>query len=148
MNELCTKTATQLAGMIRAGDISSREAVDAHLERIEEVNGYVNAVTLTLADAAQAAAEAADNAGEADRARPFHGVPFTIKENIDLLGTPTTDGLPVKAEAMPTRNAPIVERMLHAGPSPWAAPTCPSWARALIPTIPCGDAPAILGTAA
>ena len=61
MNELCTKTATQLAGMIRAGDISSREAVDAHLERIEEVNGYVNAVTLTLTDAAQAAAKAADN---------------------------------------------------------------------------------------
>ena len=118
MNELCTKTATQLAGMIRAGDISSREAVDAHLERIEEVNGYVNAVTLTLTDAAQAAAKTADNAGEADRARPFHGVPFTIKENIDLLGTPTTDGLPVKAEAMPARNAPIVERMLHAGAIP------------------------------
>ena len=118
MNELCTKTAMELAAMIRAGDVASREVVDAHLQRIEEVNGYVNALTLTLADAARTAAIAADSASKADRARPLHGVPFTIKENIDLLGTPTTDGLPAKAEAMPTRNAPIVERMLGAGAIP------------------------------
>ena len=118
MHELCSKTAMQLAGLIRAREVSSQEVVEAHLGRIAEVNGYVNAITLILADAARAAAVAADKADAWERARPLHGVPFTVKENIDLLGTPTTDGLPAKAEAMPTRNAPIVERMLRAGAIP------------------------------
>ena len=68
----------------REGAVSSREVVDAHLERIEAVNGHLNAVVLVLADEARAAADAADAA--TDRSGPLHGVPFTVKENIDVAG--------------------------------------------------------------
>ena len=60
MNELCNRSALELAAMIRAKDVSSREVVDAHLARIEAVNPTVNAITVVLADQARAAADAAD----------------------------------------------------------------------------------------
>ena len=118
MNELCTKSATDLAHMIRAGETSSREVVDAHLERIDEVNGYVNAVTVSLADTARAAADAADETPPEARTGAFHGVPFTIKENIDCVGSPTTNGVPALANALPEADAPIVARMKAAGAIP------------------------------
>lgn len=115
MNELCNGSATELAAMIRAKEVTSREVVDAHLERIAEVNPTLNAITVVLAEQARAAADAADRS---DPIGPLHGVPITVKENIDLLGTPTTGGLSVLAEAMPTLNAPVVDRMLAAGAIP------------------------------
>ena len=115
MNELCNLSALELAAMIRAKQVSSREVVDAHLARIEEINPTINAITVVLADQARSAADAADRT---EPARPLHGVPITVKENIDLMGTPTTSGLTVLAEAMPTSNAPVVERMIAAGAIP------------------------------
>jgi hypothetical protein len=71
--------ATDLAEAIRSKQASSREVVEAHLRRIEEVNPAVNAVTVVLGEQALEAAEAADRAvvGGADLP-PFHGVPFTV----------------------------------------------------------------------
>src|SRR6185312_15256071 len=76
--------ATELAALIRAGEVSSREVVDAHLGRIEAVN----AIRVTLAEQARAEADAADRQ-RADGASlgPLHGVPFTVKENIDVART-------------------------------------------------------------
>ncbi|MYE10802.1 MAG: amidase, partial [Gammaproteobacteria bacterium] len=82
MSELWRRTAGDLAAMIRSGDVSSREVVQAHLDRIEEVNPIVNAVTVPLIDSALEAADAADAAPGDDRGA-LHGVPFSIKENID-----------------------------------------------------------------
>ena len=115
MNNLCEQSATRLAELIRSGEVSSKEVVEAHLERIEEINPEINAVTVMLGETALEQAGRADSAAQEDRQRPFHGVPFTIKENIDLVGTPTTQGLAAQADAMPARNAPIVERRLPAG---------------------------------
>ena len=115
MNELCNRSAIELAAMIRSREVSSREVVDAHLARIEEFNPEFNAITVVLADQATAAADAADRKPVTG---PLHGVPITVKENIDLLGTPTTSGLAVLADAMPAANAPIVDRMLAAGAIP------------------------------
>jgi amidase len=70
-----------LAGAIGRGELSAREAVDSSLGRIEAENPRLNALTRVLVDAAPAGAG------------PLHGVPFTVKENIDLAGTPTTFGL-------------------------------------------------------
>ena len=118
MNELNKKSAGELAALIKEKQVSSTEVVEAHLKRIEEVNPDVNAITLALGETALAAAKKADHASDSERERTFHGVPFTIKENIDLIGTPTTNGIPLMAEAMPPRNAPIVDRMLAAGAIP------------------------------
>ena len=115
MNELVGRSAIELAAMIRARQVSSREAIDAHLARIEAVNPTFNAVTIVLAEQARAAADQADRT---EPITPLHGVPITVKENIDLVGTPTTSGLSIAAEAYPTANAPVVDRMIAAGAIP------------------------------
>ena len=118
MDRLCKKSASELAELVRSKEASSKEVVEAHFNRIKEVNPDINAITLTLEESALKLADEADSAGEEERKRPFHGVPFTIKENIDFMGTPTTNGIPLLAESMPPRNAPIVDRMLGAGAIP------------------------------
>jgi amidase len=111
--------ATELAGAIRHRQVSSREVVQAHLQRVEAVDPGVNAVTVLLADEALAAADAADRLVAAGGdLPPLLGVPFTVKGNIDLVGTPTTQGATALAEAYPTRDAPVVERMRAAGAIP------------------------------
>src|SRR5690606_8557294 len=55
-----------------------------------------------------------------DELGPFHGVPITVKENIDVAGTPTTQAVPALAEAIAPVDAPTVERMRAAGAIPFA----------------------------
>ena len=119
VGEIWRNDATDLAGMIAAGDVSSLEVVNSHLDRIEEVNGWLNAVTRVLADEARVAAKDADKAVAAgDELGPLHGVPCTIKENVDVAGTPTTQGLPVFADLISPTDAPLVERLRSAGAIP------------------------------
>ncbi len=115
-DELWRRSAGELAAMIRDRTVSSREVVEAHLDRIEAVNEAVNAVTVVLADEARAAADEADRA--ATPLGPFHGVPVTVKENIDLLGSPTTRGVEALAGEMPSLDAPVAARMKAAGAIP------------------------------
>lgn len=116
MTELWRRSALELAAAIAEGEVSSREVVDAHLDRIQAVNPELNAITVVLADDARAAADAAD-ARTADRG-PLHGVPFTVKENIDLVGSATTNGIASLASAMPPIDAVTVERLKAAGAIP------------------------------
>src|SRR5262249_58980570 len=108
-----------LAAVIRDREGSSREVVQAHLERVKAVNPLLNALVRLLPDEALAAADAADRA-VADGAAlgPLHGVPFTVKENIDLAGTPTTQAVPALAEAVAPVDAPPGERPRAAGAMP------------------------------
>lgn len=119
--ELWRQSATTLAALIRSREVSSREVVDAHLARIEAVNPTLNAVTVMLRTSAREAADAADarhrKTGKRDLP-PLHGVPITVKENIDCVDTPTTFGLAANANALPEQDAPVVERMRAAGAIP------------------------------
>jgi amidase len=117
--DLWRMSATELAEAIRSRQASSQEVVEAHLRRIEAVNPAVNAVTVVLGEQALEAAKAADRvvAGGGDLPR-LHGVPFTVKENIDVAGTPTTLGLKALAAAYPRQDAPAVERLKTAGAIP------------------------------
>ncbi len=117
--ELWQKSAVELAELVRSKQSSSREIIDAHLDRIEAVNGSLNAVVVVLADEARAEADKADAAvATGGELGALHGVPMTVKENLDLVGTPTTLGMVAFAEAMPTMDAPVVERMRAAGAIP------------------------------
>ena len=115
MTKLYEYTAGGLAELIRSREVSSREVVEAHLARIEEVNPHVNAITVVLRDSAREAADAADASSPEG---PLHGVPFTIKENIDCLGSATTMGVPLLENALPSLDAPVVARMKAAGAIP------------------------------
>jgi amidase len=117
--DLWRMSATDLAKAIRSRQISSQEVIEAHLRRIEAVNPSINAVTVVLGEQALEAAKAADRAVAAGGdLPPFHGVPFTIKGNIDLVGTPTTQGLKALSGAYPRLDAPAVERLKAAGAIP------------------------------
>lgn len=129
MAELWQHGAGELAAMIAARRVSSTEVVDAHLARIEAVNPRLNAIVRVLADSARAAAREADAAVE--RRAPLgalHGVPFSVKENIDVAGLPTTWGVRPLAQAVVPIDAPIVERMRAAGAIPIARTNLPDMA--------------------
>jgi amidase len=127
--ELWRMSATELAAAIRSGQVSSREVIEAHLRRIEAVNNSINAVVIGMAEQALKAAKTADRAVAAGAdLGPFHGVPFTVKENIDVAGTPTTQGFKALANAYPSRDAPVVERLKAAGGIPIGRTNLPSGA--------------------
>ena len=129
MTELWQLDARTLAAKIAAKEVSSVEVVDAHLARIEATNPTINAVTRVLADEARAAAVVADRAVAAgDRLGPLHGVPCTVKQNIDQTGCATNWGLPALADAVPPVDSPVVERMRAAGAIPMARTNCPDMA--------------------
>ncbi len=112
-------TAAELAAHIREGRLSARAVIDAHLARLAALNPVMNAVTVPLDDAARAAADAADAAAKAGAPLgPLHGVPFTVKENLDCVGSATTHGVWALRRAMPYADAPIVARMKAAGAIP------------------------------
>jgi amidase len=124
--ELWQRGAVELAGMIATGATTSVAVIKAHLDRVEQVNPHLNAVVRILADEALTAAEAADHAVAVGAPLgPFHGVPITVKENIDLAGTPTTQGISILADAVADRDAPVVERMRAAGAIPFARTNLP-----------------------
>lgn len=129
MSEIWQLSATELAQRMARRELSSAEVVDAHLARIDAVNPALNAVVKILADEARAAAAVADRrlaAGEA--VGPLHGVPFTVKENIDMAGLPTTWGVPALAKAVVPADAPVVERMRAAGAIPIGRTNLPDMA--------------------
>lgn len=118
---LLTSSATKLAEQVRGGLLSSRELVDAHIERIEEVNPALNAVVADRFVDARAEADAADEqlAQEgADDLPPFHGVPCSIKECFALTGMPNSAGHVQRAHVRAKEDAPVVSRIRAAGGIP------------------------------
>jgi amidase len=112
-------SAADLAQAIRTKEVSAREVVQAHLDRIAVVNDKVNAVTAVLDESALATADAADRAVAAgDPLGPLHGVPITVKENIELVGSAYTEGVLALKDALPPVDAPHVAHMKAAGAIP------------------------------
>ena len=129
MADLWRRSASDLAALIARKEVSSREVVEAHLARITAVNPKLNAIVKVLAEEARKGADEADRKVAAKEALgPLHGVPFTIKENIDLAGAATTWGLPAFAEAVVPLDAPVVERMRAAGAVPIGRTNVPDMA--------------------
>ncbi|MEA2896438.1 MAG: amidase [Bradyrhizobium sp.] len=119
MSEIWQLSAAEMAHRIARRELSSAEAVAAHFARIDAVNPALNAIVRVLADEARAAAVLADRRLKSgETVGPLHGVPFTVKENIDMAGLPTTWGVPALAEAVVPIDAPVVERMRAAGAIP------------------------------
>ena len=116
MDEPWRWPATELARAIRTRRLSSREAVQACLDRSHAVNPALNAIVDLMADEALAAADAADRAvarGEALGA--LHGVPVTVKVNVDCRGRATTNGIVALRDAIATEDSPVVANLRRAG---------------------------------
>src|SRR5262249_43903091 len=92
------------------------ELLDLYLERVAKHNPSLNAIIATDIDGARKRARAADRALARKQAwGPLHGVPMTIKESYDVVGMPTTRGIPELKDNLPPRNALSVDRLLDAG---------------------------------
>lgn len=126
MTQLWQQSAIELAKLIATRQVSSSEVIEAHLARIAAVNPKVNAIVRVLADEARAAALLADKAlASGAPLGPLHGVPCSVKENIDMAGLPTTWGVPALAGAVVPMDAPVVQRMRAAGAIPIARTNLP-----------------------
>ena len=116
MTDLTTRSATQLASLIRDGEVSSREVVDAHIAKVKRVNPMINAVVVDRFDAARAEADAADAYQQRSRSLPmFHGVPCTIKESFAVQGMPNSAGLVARKDHRALEDAITVKRLRAAG---------------------------------
>lgn len=113
------RSAASIAADVRGGKRSAADAVEAHLERIHDANPRLNALTVVFAGQARAEARRIDEVVvRGEDPGPLAGVPFSVKENIDLTWSATTHGWRGLADAVPTADAAIVRRMREAGAIP------------------------------
>ncbi|HET7357829.1 MAG TPA: amidase [Nocardioidaceae bacterium] len=122
-------SARAMASAVTAKQISARELLDLHLERIEQTNPRVNAVVSLDPDRAREQAAAADQktASGADLG-PLHGLPFAFKDTHEVAGWRTTFGSPLRRDYVSKRDELLVERIRAAGVVVIGKTNVPEWA--------------------
>jgi amidase len=116
MSESIYWSASRIAAEIRAGNLSSRNIVDACLARIDEVNPKINAVVQLVAERARKEADELDRLAASGHFKgPLHGVPITIKDSLDSEGIVSTGGTMGRKDYIPREDAPVVARLRSAG---------------------------------
>ncbi len=118
-DELWSWSAVDLADAIAAKKISSREATQSAVARMRARNPSINAVTHDLGDEAMTLADAADAAvARGDTLGPLHGVPVTVKQNVDFKGMPNVNGVPAYEKNIAPGDSPVVANLRRAGAVP------------------------------
>ena len=126
--ELCFTPASELAGLIRAREVSPVELIDAVLARIESLEPRLNAFAYLGASASRAAAREAEAAiVRGDALGPLHGIPVTIKDLTPTAGVPTERGSHTHVGVVPEVDAPFVTRLKRAGAIPLGKTTTPEF---------------------
>jgi amidase len=111
MSDLLQRSAGDLAALVRAGEVTARELVQASLDRIEAVDPQINAFAHVAAESALAEADAIS---PGDR-RPFAGVPIAVKDNRPVAGMPITMGSDLFGNQVADHDAHVVRRLREAG---------------------------------
>lgn len=108
--------AKDIAAAVRRREISCREVTASVLARAQAINPRINALTEVLEHEALASAEAADKlVASGAPLGPLHGVPVTIKVNVDQSGHATTNGAIPFRDCIATEDAPVVAHWRRAG---------------------------------
>ena len=109
-------SATEIGSRIASGSVSAREVVEAHLERIEEINPRLNAVVQICGDRALEEADMADKEiSDGNRTGALHGVPMTLKDSLDTEGVISTWGTLGRKGYVPDKDAVLVSRLRREG---------------------------------
>jgi Asp-tRNA(Asn)/Glu-tRNA(Gln) amidotransferase A subunit family amidase len=127
--ELLLLSATEIAALVRRREVSASEVIARHLDRVEEVNGTINAIVTLAADSARRQALELDRRLAAgDAPGPLAGVPFTVKDVIATEGLRTTAGTAALRDYVPPQSAPAVKRLAVADAILLGKSNCPEFA--------------------
>lgn len=110
------RTITELAAMLRSGAVTPTRLTQHLIERIEALNGPLNAFNLVTADRAMAEAKAAESLmASGHDLGPLHGIPYAVKDLYDIVGLPTTAGSRTVDTAPKTDESEVTRRLAAAG---------------------------------
>ena len=108
--------AVETARAIKSGKVSSEEVVKANIDRMKAVNPALNAVVVDMSKDALKAARAADKAlAKGEPVGPLHGVPVTIKINLDVKGQANSNGVPAFKDNIAPEDSCVTANMRKAG---------------------------------
>ena len=113
--EICFSSATDLASKIRQKTLSPVEVVQAHLDRIEQLNPKLNTIVIFTDDALDRAKEAEAAVMRGDNLGPLHGVPYTLKDCIETTGLAMTLGSRLFQGHVSRQDAEVFTRLKAAG---------------------------------
>jgi amidase len=116
MTEVLKWSATRMAQAVREREVGPVELVEAHLARIGERNGEINAIVIPRFEDALAAARAAERGlSDGSELGPLHGVPFTAKDGIPVEGMPNPMGVKGLAGQLARKDAAVIRNLRNAG---------------------------------
>jgi len=114
--DLSVLTVAEASAALTAGRISATQLTDAYLFRIEHLDSRINSYTLVLPERARVEAAAADARRAAGaRLGPLDGIPYAVKDNIDIAGLPTSDGLGPRGRPPAAADAVAAARLAASG---------------------------------
>lgn len=114
--DLLSSGLVTIRDMIAKGDVSSQEVTRAVLDQAESFRQEFSLFISFTRDLAMEQSQRADRArAEGKPLGPLHGVPITVKDNIDVAGIPCTAGSKVFRERIPTQDATVVAKLREAG---------------------------------
>lgn len=109
-------SAIEIAHRIRTGSTSSEDVINAHLQRLADVNPALNAVVVERAEAALREAQEADRLQASGATLgPLHGVPVAVKVNTDLASAPNTNGVEALKDVVAPADNPCLKNLKDAG---------------------------------
>ncbi len=116
MDDWARLPALALVKAIQDKTISSSDLLEYFIERYDRLNPEINAIVATNFEQARKKAVDADEAlAKGEVLGPLHGLPMTLKDNLEIIGMPTTYGAEIFAKHMPEENADVVQSLLDAG---------------------------------
>ncbi len=116
MSDLWQQSASNLAKLIKNGEVSAREVTESALARLNKVNSAINAVVTEMPEEALSAAKQIDKSiAKGDEIGILGGVPVTVKVNVDQVGHATTNGLQLQRDLIATSDSPVVSNLRKAG---------------------------------
>ncbi len=114
--EFWRMSATEQVNALSKGEISSVEAVGSSIDRMQAVNNDLNAVVMNLSEQAMEKASKLDEQRQkGEGCGPLHGLPVTVKVNVDQAGWATTNGIPAMKDLIAHEDAPVVKNLQDAG---------------------------------
>ncbi|MBI06682.1 MAG: hypothetical protein CMM54_06850 [Rhodospirillaceae bacterium] len=110
------QSASEQIAAIRRKEVSALELLEIYLDRVERLNGKINAVVALNSGTARERARRADRALARGKIwGPLHGLPITVKDTIEVIGMPNTWGAVEFRNFWPPTNATTVQRLINAG---------------------------------